>query len=266
MLGMWSIWKREVRYYFSHPAAYIMIAVFLVITDLAFLYIFNYYTMQSSQMGVYSAQLPYDFTPNWIIKSLFDFLGTVILIMLPFITMRLLAEEKRQRTDELLYTSPIRISDIVVGKFMAALTLLAAMLLLTIYMPIFIWRNAELGWLQVMTGYLGLFLMGAGFIAIGLFISSLTESQVVAGLVTFGVFLAVWLLSGMGEITGRLLDFIAPSISRSFEEGLKYLSLNDHLNPFLDGVLDTRDLIFYSSTVLLGLFLSHRVIESSRWR
>jgi ABC-2 type transport system permease protein len=266
MLGLWSIWKREVRYYFSQPAAYVMIAVFLIIADLAFLFIFNYYTTQSASMGKFSASLPYDFTPNWIIKAVFDFLGTVILIMLPFVTMRLVAEEKRQRTDELLYTSPIRIADVIGGKFLAALTLLSAMLILTVYLPLLVSKYGELNWTQVFTGYIGLFLMGAGFIAIGLFISSMTESQVVAGLVTFGILLGLWLISGMGEIVGRLLDVIAPSLSMGIEGGLKYLSLNDHLNPFLDGILDTRDLIFYASAVLLGLFLSHRVIESSRWR
>lgn len=266
MLGLWSIWKREVRYYFSQPAAYIMIAVFLVIANLAFLFIFNYYTLQSQEMGRMTSQLPYDFTPNWIIKSVFDFLGTVILIMLPFVTMRLMAEEKRQRTDELLFTSPISITEIVVGKFLAALTLLFAMLLLTIYLPLLVAKYGELDWTQVFSGYAGLFLMGAGFLALGLFISSTTESQVVAGMVTFGLLLALWLISGMGEIIGRVLDVLTPSLSMSVEEGLKYLSLNDHLSPFLDGTLDTRDLIFYTSAIVLGLFLSHRVVESSRWR
>ena len=266
MLGLWSIWKREVRYYFSQPAAYIMIAVFLVIANLAFLFIFNYYTLQSSEMGRMTSQLPYDFTPNWIIKAVFDFLGTVILIMLPFITMRLMAEEKRNRTDELMYTSPISVTEIVSGKFLAALSLLFAMLLLTIYLPLLVAKYGELKWAQVFSGYAGLFLMGAGFISIGLFISSLTESQVVAGLVTFGLLLALWLVSGMGEIIGRVLDVLTPSLGAGVEGGLKYMSLNDHLSPFLDGFVDTRDFLFYASVIVLGLFLTHRVIDSSRWR
>lgn len=266
MTGMWSICKRESKYYFSQPAAYIMIAVFLFIADLAFLFIFNYYTLRSAELGRFGSYAPFDFTPNWIIKSLFDFLGTVILIMLPFVSMRLMAEEKRQKTDELLYTSPIGIFEIVGGKFLASLALLGAMLLLTLYFPLLVAKYAELNWTQVLMGYIGLFLMGASFLALGLFISSLTDSQVVAGLVTFGVLLGFWLLSGMGEIAGRIFDYLLPSLSRAVEEGLKYLSLNDHLSTFLDGVLDTRDLIFYLSAVVLGLFLSHRVIESSRWR
>ena len=88
----------------------------------------------------------------------------------------------------------------------------------------------------------------------------------IAGLVTFGLLLGLWLLSSLASITGRLLDFVAPSVSQGIESGLKYLSPNDHLIPFLDGVIDTRRLVFYASAVLLGLFLSHRVIESSRWR
>lgn len=243
-----------------------MIAVFLLIANLAFLFIFNYYTLQSSQMGRFTSQLPFDFTPNWIIKALFDFMGTVILILLPFITMRLMAEERQQGTDELLYTSPIRVGEIIGGKFCAAVTLLFFMLLMTIYLPLVVAKYGELNWIQVATGYLGLFLMGSGFIALGLFVSSTTESQVVAGLVTFGLFLGLWLVSGLGDVIGRLTDFVLPSMSAGIEEGLKYISLNDHLTPFLDGNIDTRDLTFFASTIILGLFFSHRVVESNRWR
>lgn len=266
MTGLWSIWKREVKYYFSQPAAYIMIAVFLLIADLAFLVIFSNYTERSGQMGKFTSQLPYDFTPNWITKYSFDFLGTVILIMLPFISMRLLAEEKRQRTDELLFTSPISIGEIIGGKFLAAVTLLFTMLALTFYMPLLVAKYGPINWTQIMTGYLGLLLMGSSFIALGLFISALTDSQVVAGLVTFGLLLGLWLVSSMGEIIGRLLDTLMPTLSAGLEGGLKYISLNDHMSPFLDGTVDTRDLIFFVSVILLGLFLSHRVVESSRWR
>ena len=266
MRGTWAIWKREARYYFSNPTAYVLIAVFLVIADLAFLYMFNYYTVQSGQLGQYSSEIPYDFTPNWVMEVVFDFLGTVILIMLPFVTMRLLAEERRMGTDELLLTTPVSISDIVLGKYLSALTLLATMLGLSIYMPILLGRYSEIAWKTVLCGYLGLFLMGAAFIAFGLFLSSVTESQVVAGLATFGLLLGLWLISGMGDILGRVLDFISPSLSAAFEEGLKYLSLSDHLSPFLKGIVDTRDLVFYLSAIFLGVFLAHRSVESTRWR
>ena len=266
MRGTWAIWKKEAKYYFSSPTAYVLIAIFLVLADLAFLYMFNYYTVQSGQMGQYSSELPYDFTPNWIIEVIFDFLGTVILIMLPFITMRLLAEERRMGTDELLLTTPVSIADIILGKYLAALSLLVVMLGLSIYMPILLSRYSEIAWKPVFCGYLGLFLMGGAFIAFGLFLSSVTESQVVAGLATFGLLLGLWLVSGMGDILGRVLDYIVPSISAGVEEGLKYLSLNDHMSPFLKGVIDTRDLIFFLSAIFLGIFLAYRSVESTRWR
>jgi len=266
MRGTWASWKKEVRYYFSNPTAYVLIAVFLILADLAFLYMFNYYTVQSGQFGRFSSEMPFDFTPNWIIEVLFDFLGTVILITLPFVTMRLLAEERRMGTDELLLTTPVTITDIVLGKYLAALTLTAVMLGLSIYMPILIDRYSELAWKPVLMGYLGLFLMGAAFISFGLFISSLTENQVVAGLATFGLLLGLWLISGMSEIAGRILDYLTPSVSSAIEEGMKFMSLNDHLSPFLKGVLDTRHLLFYVSAAFLGIFLAHRSIESARWR
>ena len=266
MRGTWAIWKREVRYYFSNPTAYVLIAVFLVIADLAFMYLFNYYTVQSGQFGRFSAEIPFDFTPNWIMEVEFDFLGTVILIALPFITMRLLAEERRMGTDELLLTTPVSVTDIILGKYLAALTLVAVMLGLSIYIPILLERYSEIAWKPVAVGYLGLFLMGSAFIALGLFISSLTENQLVAGLATFGLLLGVWLIGGMGDIVGRILDYLTPGISAAVEGGVKYISLSDHLTPFISGVLDTRDLIFYLSTAFLGLFLAHRSVESTRWR
>jgi len=266
MRGAWAVWKRESRYYFSSPTAYVLIAVFLIIADLAFLYMFNYYTVQSGQFGRFAGNPPFDFTPNWIMEVLFDFLGTVILIVLPFITMRLLAEERRQGTDELLLTSPTSILDIILGKYFAAITLVAVMLGLTVYMPILLDRYSEIAWRPVLMGYMGLFLMGAAFVAMGLFISSLTESQIVAGLVTFGLLLGLWLVSGMGDIIGRVMDIFAPGVSSAAESGLKYISLNDHLSQFLKGVLDTRDLLFYISASFFGIFLAHRSIESTRWR
>lgn len=266
MKGAWAVWKRETRYYFSSATAYVLIAVFLIIADLAFMYLFNYYTVQSSQFGRFSAQLPFDFTPNWIIEVLFDFLGTVLLIGLPFLTMRLIAEERRVGTEELLLTTPASVSGIVAGKFLAALTLAAVMLGLSVYIPLLVSRYAELNWITVLVGYLGLLLMAGSFIALGLFLSSLTQSQVIAGLATFGLLLGLWLVSGMGDIAGRVLDYLAPSVSASVEEGIKYLSLSDHLSPFLNGVVDTRRLIFYLSVIFLGIFLAHRSVESSRWR
>lgn len=266
MRGTWAIWKRETRYYFSSPAAYVLIAVFLLVADLAFLYMFNYYTVQSGQFGRFASDPPFDFTPNWIIEIMFDFLGTVVLIILPFLTMRLIAEERRQGTDELLLTTPIKIIDIIMGKYLAALTLIAVMLGLSVYMPILLDRYSEIAWRPVLIGYLGLFLMSATFISFGLFISSLTESQLVAGLVTFGMLLGLWLISGMGDIAGRVLDVFSPGFSASVEGALKYLSLNDHLSPFIKGVIDTRDLLFYATAAGFGIFLTHRSIESTRWR
>jgi len=177
--------------------------------------------------------------------------------MIPLITMRLFSEEKKMKTDELLMTSPVSINSIVLGKFLSSLCFFLVILGLTAIYPWILFKYGtpapELG--PILTGYLGLFLLGACFIAIGLLASSLTENQIVAaviGFVTLLLFYVIgWPASTVGPTAGKVLE---------------YLSLLDHFTGFSKGLLESKDIIYFLSVILFALFLSKRSLESMRWR
>jgi len=190
-----------------------------------------------------------------VYSPLFHNMSIILLLMIPLLTMRLFSEEKKTGTDELLYTSPISVGQIILGKYLAALAVLAAMLILTGVLSIFTFAygNPELP--QILNGYLGLFLMGAAFIGVGLFFSSLTENQIVSAILTFGALLLFW-----------ILNWAAYSASGMWKDVLDYLSFFQHFDDLTRGILDTTDLVYYLSFAFFGLFLTHSVIQSRRWR
>jgi gliding motility-associated transport system permease protein len=174
---------------------------------------------------------------------------------MPLITMRLFAEERRSGTIELLLTYPVRDGAVLVGKFLAALALYALMLALTLLYPLLVFAFTRLEWGPVLTGYVGLLLLGAAFIAAGIFASSLTENQIVAAMTTFGVLLLFWVIGWTADTVGGTGGRI-----------LSHLSLIEHFDNFGKGVLDTRDIVYYLSFIALALFLSLRSLEARRWK
>ena len=190
-----------------------------------------------------------------LIRPVFQYSMVVFLIVLPMITMRTYSEEKRSGTMELLLTSPITDFQIIMGKFLGALSLYAIMLAVTlIHMGIlFIYGSPE--WKPLLTAYLGLLLLGGCFISLGLFISSLTKNQVIAFMATFSVFLFLWVINWIGSFVGPTAAAIT-----------SYLSIVDHYDDFAKGVLDTTHLIYYLSFITFGLFLTAKSVDSERWR
>jgi ABC-2 type transport system permease protein len=169
--------------------------------------------------------------------------------------MRTYAEEKRSGSIELLLTSPLTDLQIVTGKFLGAMGLIAGMLLVTLpHVGLLFWF-ADPEWKPIMTTYLGFFLMAGCFVAVGLFISSLTRNQIVAAMATFGVFLMLWIIDWMGTFMGPTGQAI-----------LQYLSITGHFEDFTRGVLDTKHLVYYASFMAFGLFLTMRSVETERWR
>jgi len=255
MKNIWSLMKREIRAYFSSPIAYVVIAGFLLLTGYFFyslVWWFNAQAMQMAQNPYYAQQININ---QMVFSPLFHNMSIILILVAPLLTMRLLAEEKKNGTDELLYTSPVSIGQIILGKYFAALIMLAAMLGLTALPSIFTFAfgNPEVApWLL---GYLGLFLMGATFIAIGLFFSSLTENQIVAAFLTF-VALLLFLV----------LNWVTSSGSGTWQSVLGYLSFSQHFEDMTRGILDTKDIVYYLSFSFFGLFLAHSVIQSRRWR
>ena len=254
-----AIFQKDLKSYFTSPIAYVVIAVFLVISGFIFfnlLSAFNYRLMQLLQFKMQMPGIQLTINLNdWILNPLFNNLGVTLLLIIPALTMKLFSEEKKTGTFELIMTSPVTILQIVMGKFFACLSLLLIMLLLTLQYPLilYIYGNPDLG--PVYTSYIGLLLMGTTFISIGLFASALTENQIIAAIVSFGTLLTLWLISWLGDnVGGRWGDIIS------------YFSLFEHVNDLIKGVFDTKDIIFYFSSTFFGLFLTFQVIESQRWK
>jgi ABC-2 type transport system permease protein len=179
----------------------------------------------------------------------------IILFIMPMITMRTYAEEKRSGTMELLLTSPLTDVQIILGKFLGAMGLFAAMLLVTAIDVAILFRLGNPEWKPVLTGYLGLLLLGGCFLSLGLLISSLTKNQIVAGGMTFGVFLLLW-----------IVNWFADGVGPTTREVLNYLSITAHLEDFVRGILDTKHIVYYLSFITFGLFLTAKSVDSERWR
>jgi ABC-2 type transport system permease protein len=179
----------------------------------------------------------------------------IILFIMPMITMRTYAEEKRSGTMELLLTSPLTDVQIILGKFLGAMGLFAAMLLVTAIDIAILFRLGNPEWKPVLTGYLGLLLLGGCFLSLGLLISSLTRNQIVAGVMTFGVFLLLW-----------IVNWFADSVGPTARDVLNYLSITAHLEDFTRGILDTKHIVYYLSFITFGLFLTAKSVDSERWR
>jgi ABC-2 type transport system permease protein len=245
MRNAWVLYKKELRTYFVSPLFYIVSAVFLCLCGYHF-YTDLYYFVQ------------FGFGQN-ILANMFQLLFVdmrlFMLFTLPLLTMRLLAEERKLGTIELLYTYPLRDGEILAGKLLACLTIFTIMLSGTILYPIYLYSIAPYDWTPVTAGYLGLFLLGLVFIACGLFVSSTTESQVVAGAVTVGLLFLLWAMSWNEAAT---TDQVAQIV--------KAFSLFDHFFNFMQGVIDSGDVAFYLFFTALFMVLTLRSMESRRWR
>jgi len=255
MQNIMAIWQREMKSYFFSPIAYVVLTIFLLLAGMFFfgnLAEVVQYTLSQAQMG--QAGQPID-VPAYVVRSLFDTLTIVLLFLLPMMTMRLFAEEKKQKTLELLLTAPISSVQTMLGKYMASLTFFAILLAssaITIS-PLFIHGQPDIK--PIVSAYLGLFLYGAALLALGLFISTLTENQIIAVVITFGVSLALWLFPVFSSFA-----------TGAFRSVINYMSIITHLDDFIKGVIDTSHVIYYLTFAFVWLFLAYRSLESMRWR
>ena len=254
MSNILAIAHKELKSYFSSPIAYIAIGLWALLYGYFFFAILNFFvrqSMQMSQMGPQSMNLN-----QQLIRPLLQNVTILILFLMPMVTMRTYSEEKRSGTIELLPTSPITDFQIVLGKFFGALALYSVMLLVTLlHLGALYFYGGRPEWKPIVTSYLGLLLLGGCFIAVGLFISSLTKNQIVAGMVTFAVFLLLWIITWIGSFSGPTVDKLTT-----------YLSIIDHYDDFGKGVIDTTHLIYYVSFITFGLFLTAKSVDSERWR
>ncbi len=233
---MLAIFKRDLKSYFTSPLGYVFIAAFLAVMNV-FFYLYNVYPAQSS------------------LSTVFNFMVYILIFVTPLLTMRLFSEEFKQKTDQLLLTSPVRISGIVVGKFLAALAIFAIALAVTLVYVVIIAAHGQPNIRELLANYLAMFCVASAFIAIGVFISSLTENQLVSAVLTLAVFLVLYLVdtSGFGA-DNAILNNIIYSISLF----VRYTTISN-------GVLTLSDIVFYISVAAVFLFATTRVIEKKRW-
>jgi len=254
MKNIFLICQKELKSYFASPIAYAVMAIFGLIFGWVFFNATRYFirfSFQSQMMGGGGATNVND----QIIRPLLGFAGTIALFLVPMITMRLFAEEKRTGTIELLLTSPVKDIEIILGKWLGAVALFVCVLLMSMLniALLFAWGKPDLK--PVLVAYLGLLLQGATLLAIGALISTMTRNQIIAGIATFFASLLLWLLSWSTAFDSSWLPQL-----------LNYMSIVTHFENFGKGVLDSKDVVFYLSMIFLSLFLTSRSLESLRWR
>jgi ABC-2 type transport system permease protein len=236
MRAIWTLWKKEMRIYFVSPLAYVFLSAFLFLAGLFF------------YLGV-------TLTGEASLRVLLGNLAITQLFVLPMLTMRHFAEERRLGTLELLMTAPVSLGAIVLGKWLASLTLCLLMFLGTLVFPAVLAYYGDPDWGVVFTSYLGLVGVAAAFCAAGLFASSLTDDQVAAGLVGIVLLLPFWLV-GRAEAL----------LPEEWADTVRPLSVLVHLDSFNRGVLDSADIFYFVAFTAVFLFLTFRSLESRRWR
>ena len=248
------IFKKELRSYFASPIAYLLLTIFAVIFGFFFYSATRFFVLQGMQMQMMGRGMPMDVN-EYVIRPLLTNASVIGLFLIPMITMRLYAEEKRSGTIELLMTSPVRDLEIVLGKWLAALVLYASILGISGINLAILYAFGRPDWKPILVGYLGLLLQGGCLLAIGIFISTMTKNQIIAGGATFAVCLMLW-----------VLDWVSAYDQSAWAKVVAYLSVVTHFEPFSKGVIDSKDIIFYLSMIFFGLFLTARSVESLRWR
>jgi gliding motility-associated transport system permease protein len=259
MKNVWAIYRKEMGHYFVSPIAYVFIGLFLVLSAFFFNFFLTAVIQQSLSAEMegmrYGMSQNID-VPSEVMRAFFGLLSTLVLFITPILTMGVYAEERKRGTMELLMTSPIAETDIVLGKFLASFSLFALMLLPTLSYLVFMYLRSDPmpPWRVLVAGYLGILLLGASLVALGTFISSLTENQIIAAVLTFAAFLLIWVLD-----IGRTASGAAASV-------LAYLSVIRHYEDFTRGTIDTSSLVYYGSFIFLFVFLTVRSVDSMRWR
>lgn len=235
MRRVWAVCRKELISFFASPIAYIVGAVFLLFSG----YFFTFLAVR-----VQEAHLRY----------LFQNMSIILLLVCPLITMRLFAEEMKMGTFELLMTSPIRLSELVLGKFLGALLFFLVLVAVMLQYAGFLFAFGEPDKWPLLTAYVGFILMGASFLAVGVFASSLTDNQIVACIIALGILLGIWIVGWLGDVV--------PGAGGRFLESLSLINRQEN---FLKGILDTGDVLYYLSATGLFLFLTVRSLDWRRW-
>ncbi len=244
---MTAIYKRELKAYFKTPVGYIFLSAFIFFASLMFMFI-NMASMQTSMTGFFSN------------------ISLIFVFVIPVLTMRLFSEERKSKTDQLLLTAPVRVTDIVFGKFLAAGTvLLIAVAVSMLFVPIMeLYGTPAIA--EIVVGYLGLFLMGLFFVSLGMFMSSITESQVIAAVSTLAIIFFLWFLSGLSVQLSEVFSGVLRYLGIALDKLLAFISINQRLYDFTLGTLNIVPVFYFVSLTGLFIFLTIQVIERRRWK
>ena len=250
-----TILAKELRCFFVSPIFYVVGAVFLFISGL----IAHLMTVNAGQQAVRFLQIQNTYAQlnlnELVFRSLFYSLDFVLMFLLPILTMRLFAEERKLHTFELLLTSPVGINELISAKYVSVLSIYLGLLSLTSLTPILLSFYSSFHWNPILTGYVALALQGGFFLACGVLASATTENQVVAAFLSFGMILLIWLLGGLGSLSG----------DTTIGNVLSYVSFSEHYDRLVRGLLEAKDIVYYLSGIVLMLFIAHRVVDSHRW-
>lgn len=233
---MLAIFKREFNSYFTSPIGYVFIAMFYFISGI-FFFLYN--------LAAASAELRY----------VYSMLFTCSALLMPILTMRMLSEDKRQKTDQILLTSPVSLTGLLMGKFLAAFLVYVIAVSITLVYALVLSVFVSFNWAVIVSSYVGILLLGAALIAVGMFISSLTESQLVAAIVTVVVDLGLLLVDSLASVMPNT----------TLQKAVLSLSMSDRYGNFTMGILDFADTFFFLSIIALFIFLTGRVLEKRRW-
>jgi ABC-2 type transport system permease protein len=253
-MNTFTICRREMSAYFRSPIAYGVMGFFALVSGYFFYAAVVFFVQRSLQTAMMGQSVPMNVN-EWVIRNVLSNVSVVGLFLIPMITMRLFAEEKRSGTIELLATSPLRDWEIILGKWLAALVLYAGLLALSLVNMLTLFAYGNPDWRPMAVGYLGLLLQGGCLLAIGTFVSTCTKNQIVAGVAGFAVCLLLW-----------VLDWVSAFEQSTLNQVLSYLSVVSHFEPFGRGVIDSKHVVYYVTMIVFGLFLTARSMESMRWR
>lgn len=257
MRNILALTRKELGSYFQSPIAYIIITVFLLLSGIIFslrFSVFHHQSLELSRNPYMMQQYSLSVTEH-VLQPMFFTLNFFSLLMIPMLTMRSLSEDKKSGTMELLLTYPIRDIEFALSKLIACVVVYASMIAFTLLYPALGARFSDVEAATMGIGYLGLLLSGAAFVSLGIFVSSLTENQIIAVTVSYGLLLLFWLFGAAETLVPDPYNLV-----------LTELSLFKHMEDFASGVLNTHDIVYYLAFTILFAFLTLRSLEVTRWK
>jgi len=259
MENVMPVYKKELKTYFYSIIAYVMAAVFMMMMSIFFVISFKTFSNRSMQYMQMQQRMPQQNVimnlTDWVFTPIMGNMCIILIFTLPLLTMRLYSEERKSGTIELLFTFPIKDWATILGKYLACCTVFLAMMCLTLIYPVLMEAYGSIETGILVSCYLGIILMGMGYIAFGLFISTLTENQIVAAVLTIAGGLFFWIIGMASSPANPILNAVFQTIS--------FLK---HFQNFAQGVLNTTDIIYYILFAFFCLFLASKVLESNKWR